>query len=370
MSTRLSNPVASLILAGVIALTPSCSEDNPQSPGNTGGTGDNSPDTVAPAVVTGLMVKSPAANSLTLQWVAPGDDGNSGQAHRYDIRYSDSLVTEQNWDLATPLNDPPEPKPAGELEQIVIKGLLSACSYYFALKTRDEVPNESDLSNCAMGTTGNDRLVPAAISDLTAQALSDTTYLLTWTASGDDGILGRAVEYDIRYATARFIGQEFEPAEEVDGEPPPRPSGEPDSMTVSGLSPGTNYFFAIKVADEVPNWSDVSNVPLGLAMSTRVFVDPNYVNLEQFDSVLVWYRTPRDGNAAITMSRIRWQQPFPITVIVKHLVGGFHAAGLHYAAWDLTDDDGIPVPAMYGSLQVRLHVGPELVDSVVVRLTD
>jgi hypothetical protein len=37
-------------------------------------------------------------------------------------------------------------------------------------------------------------------------------------------------------------------------------AGSSETLTVTGLSPDTTYYFAMKTADEVPNWSGLSNV--------------------------------------------------------------------------------------------------------------
>ena len=45
-------------------------------------------DTTAPAAVGNLAAGTPTSSSLTLTWTAPGDDGSTGTASSYDIRYS------------------------------------------------------------------------------------------------------------------------------------------------------------------------------------------------------------------------------------------------------------------------------------------
>ncbi len=81
-------------------------------------------DTIPPAAVTDLSATSPTANSLTLIWTVPGDDGNSGTAAQYDIRYSNSpIITEAGWDAATQVADELAPKMAGSTETFVVSGL-------------------------------------------------------------------------------------------------------------------------------------------------------------------------------------------------------------------------------------------------------
>jgi hypothetical protein len=108
-------------------------------------------DTTPPATVTDLSVSEVTTDSVTLTWTAPGDDGNIGTASEYDIRYSTSSITEANWNLASQVLGEPKPSVAGSMETFVVTGLSPGTTYYFALKTADEVPNWSGLSNVARG---------------------------------------------------------------------------------------------------------------------------------------------------------------------------------------------------------------------------
>ena len=110
-------------------------------------------DTFPPSAVTDLATSNPTLTSITLTWTAPGDDGNTGTASEYDIRYSTSPITEANWDAATRCIGEPAPQPAGSSETFTVTSLSRGTTYYFALKTADEVPNWPQLSNVASGKT-------------------------------------------------------------------------------------------------------------------------------------------------------------------------------------------------------------------------
>lgn len=86
---------------------------------------------------------------ISLIWTAPGDDGNAGTAHHYIIRYSTNMIDDQNWGTATVAPNPPAPLPAGSAQTYTIAGLNIGSRYYFALKSYDEIGNESQLSNVA-----------------------------------------------------------------------------------------------------------------------------------------------------------------------------------------------------------------------------
>lgn len=110
-------------------------------------------DTTAPSAVTDLAVSTPTSSSLNLSWTAPGDDGSSGTATSYDIRYSTSAITDGNFSSATAVTGEPNPSAAGSSENMTVTGLTASTTYFFALKTSDEVPNVSAISNVPSGTT-------------------------------------------------------------------------------------------------------------------------------------------------------------------------------------------------------------------------
>jgi len=278
-------------------------------------------DTTPPANVTNLAAASPTTSSLTLTWTAPGDDGTTGQAQIYDLRYSTSPITSQNWANSTQVSGEPFPKPPGQNESMLVSGLAAGTTFYFAIKTGDEVPNYSDLSNVASGSTvasGGDTTPPAAVSTLAVSTSTATTATLTWTATGDDGSSGKATTYDLRYSTSLINASNFASATQVSGEPAPKTSGSPETFTVTGLTQGTTYYFALKVADEVPNWSSISNVP-STTLPTQDTTAPAAVTTLAIGSstttsvTLTWIATGDDGSTGkATTYDLRYSQS-PIT---------------------------------------------------------
>ena len=108
--------------------------------------------TPVPASIAGPA----ATTSVTLGWTAPGDDGNSGTASEYDLRYSTTPITPGNFDQSTVVPGLSHPAPAGTHEQARVGGLEPGRLYYFALKAVDEDGNWSLLSNVAFKTTPGD----------------------------------------------------------------------------------------------------------------------------------------------------------------------------------------------------------------------
>lgn len=116
------------------------------------------------AALLGALLGAPGvrADSLLLTWTAPGDDGMAGQAAAYELRYSQGAVAGADtlswWSAATAVAGMPAPGPSGSRESFLVDGLAPDATYYFVLRTADEVPNVSGFSNVAIRqtTTGGD----------------------------------------------------------------------------------------------------------------------------------------------------------------------------------------------------------------------
>ena len=138
------------------------------------------------------------------------------------------------------------------------------------------VPNL--VGQCASGKRLNaffpiadpDDTPPGAITDLATTSATSNSLFLGWTATGDDGATGTASTYDLRYSTSPIDDMNFDAAMPVSGEPAPGPYGTAESMEVSGLDPGTLYYFAVKAADEWGNLGPISNVASGMTLAAPV----------------------------------------------------------------------------------------------------
>lgn len=261
-------------------------------------------DTVAPAAVTNLAVSTSAQTTATLSWTAVGDDGTTGRATTYDIRYGVNPITTSNWNSAPQATGEPSPKTSGQTESFTVTGLSAGTTYYFAMKVADEVPNWSGLSNLATGATlpGTDTTPPATVNTLTASTFTTSSVMLAWVATGDDGNSGRATTYDLRYATTTINSSNWNTATRATGEPTPKQSGQNESFLLTGLAPDTRYYFALKVGDEVPNWSGLSNIPTGRTLSNDTTAPGRVTNLTVLttnasSASLRWTSVGDDGNS-------------------------------------------------------------------------
>ncbi len=114
-----------------------------------------------------------------------------------------------------------------------------------------------------LNTAGEvDSIPPDPIDDLgCSPGAGDGNINLVWTSTGDDGSSGTAILYDIKYSTSVINLSNFDGISARASNPPlPLIAGSSQSMTLSGLTPGTNYYIAMKIYDDGGNPSLISNV--------------------------------------------------------------------------------------------------------------
>lgn len=112
-----------------------------------------------------------SAESVTLEWRAPGDDGDVGTASAYVLKSSTAPLTEQTF-AAGVTRPTPLPQIAGTMQSTVVTDLEPLTTYYFAIKAVDDAGNWSAISNVVPWTTGTvpaDSLPPDAPTGLHVQ---------------------------------------------------------------------------------------------------------------------------------------------------------------------------------------------------------
>jgi WD40 repeat protein/chitodextrinase len=255
-------------------------------------------DKVAPAPILDLLVEDTGPDWAKINWTAPGNDKQEGQAASYLIRVAPNLQIVRQWDQAINIPTDSGPTPlspsvAGTKENFTITGLKSKSTLYIAVKTVDDFGNVSEISNIVRAKTKDD-IPPAAIADLQISDIQEDKIALKWTAPGDDGTAGRAQAYDIRYARERVTQANWGSAQIVPLVPRPATAGKTETVTVTGLQPSTLYYFAIIATDSSENASSLSNVVDAL---TKDNVPPPAIttlraeNVEE-NSVLVTWISP------------------------------------------------------------------------------
>ncbi|MDO9348243.1 MAG: SH3 domain-containing protein, partial [Anaerolineales bacterium] len=164
-----------------------------------------------------------------------------------------------------------------------------------------------------------DTTPPAAITNLAAVAGTATGSIdLAWTAPGDDANSGTASRYLVRYAT-RAIGDQaaWEAATPVSSDlPAPKPAGGAERMTVSGLTPGTTYYFAVRAQDEASNLSGLSNSPWAIAKAPPPLALPR--NAKVIAGIGLRVRAAPDPQAQILRTL-----PFGAQVVIVEIREGW-----------------------------------------------
>jgi hypothetical protein len=177
-----------------------------------------------------------------------------------------------------------------------------------------------------------------------------------WTAPGDDGRLGRAVRYDLRYSLLPITPLTFSYASAVPGVPAPRAAGSVETFSIPGLALGLGYSFAIRTVDDRGFWSKVSNIP---------YLPPQGPTLAAGDEPTAFWCSAPWPNPAQAMMRCSFALPVAAAIEmsvfdltgrrVRQLASGWHPAGREEATWDLRTEGG--ARAEPGVYLIRAQLG-------------
>ncbi|OGH71520.1 MAG: hypothetical protein A3G00_04900 [Candidatus Magasanikbacteria bacterium RIFCSPLOWO2_12_FULL_43_12] len=307
-------PVFAITTSTDSATTVSASVPTQSSSGGSGGGDDTVPrpspppppppppvDIIAPAGVANLSAGSATDSSVVLGWTAPGDDGVSGTASSYDIRYSPSNITDANWAQAVSISNAPAPQIAGALQSVVISNLSAGAQYYFALKTSDEASNLSALSNVTSATTLSKPvdITPPKIDSIAVKA-SVSSAEISWNTD-------EVADSQAAYGLTNQLGQLSANATLTASH----------KTSLTNLSPNTVYYFKIISSDASGNQTVglIDGTQIGLFKTLNDTRPP--ANVSGF--------TATAGDKQIGLS---WQNPpdsdFDGVMIVRK-TGGFPA---------------------------------------------
>jgi hypothetical protein len=186
---------------------------------------------------------------------------------------------------------------------------------------------------------------------------------LRWTAPGDDGRIGVASRYDLRFSLHPISESSFASATAVPGVPRPSRAGTKETVEVRDLVPETDYYFALKTVDNAGNWSRLSNVlrhtapgqptplPASIALSAP---QPN----PSREATSFQLALPRDAEVSIRVFDAGGRD-------VVILADGHYPAGVTTLWWTLRDSRGLPVGSGRYWICGRVD-GTQLVRSVAV----
>jgi hypothetical protein len=186
----------------------------------------------------------------------------------------------------------------------------------FFFHCREEVDVMNFSTKTLLGFTTFLALAASTVMCVTSEAANWNAITLTWTAPGDDGNVGRASQYDIRYSTSNISSADtttwWNQATQCTGEPAPQTAGATETFTVTGLQQSRTYYLMIRTADEVPNWSGYSNVAVRATAAAPDTVSPAPVrdlgsleqNLEENGDFLLAFISARGIVAPETQGRV------------------------------------------------------------------
>ena len=194
------------------------------------------------------------------------------------------------------------------LSTLTLTNVAQDATYYFRVGSL----NTGGVANHVFIASISINSPPNQVVDLsTLAAGADDRALLRWTAPGNNGSLGTASFYEIRYSSTVAItpanfGQAilWSAARPVGG-----PAGTIENETITGLAPSVTHYFALKARDAVPNVAQLSNVP---AYLTGVDVAPSVVSF-----------SPADGAAGVALSTAVVVRFSKVMSTSSFAVGGF-----------------------------------------------
>lgn len=136
----------------------------------------------------------------------------------------------------------------------------------------------------------SDTLGPSTPGTPTLLRRSTGTYLVTFTASGDDGLAGAASAYDVRYSTAPINAGNFASATPISFQTPTATGGTLLKTSIGGLSPNTSYYVAIRAMDNVGNESGIASIGPVSTLPAPLFEQMEGVS-SPFTGTSTWART-------------------------------------------------------------------------------
>lgn len=194
-----------------------------------------------------------------------------------------------------------------------------------------QIPYVTDALNKMGFSDTGDNTRPEKI-DLKSEAGSNTgDVVLEWTAPGNDENVGRANEYIIRYSEREITNYAtWCEANDVTGEPVPKDAGREETFTVSNLTPGKKYYFAIRAIDDVGNKSILSSSSFTFSEKkksklNKIYPNPFYPARDGI--VTISYNLNREANVVIEIYNIAGE-------LVKEWNDGYKSEGEHQTDWE------------------------------------
>lgn len=158
--------------------------------------------------------------------------------------------------------------------------------YTVTLSTAAVDLNGNELDGDSDGNTGpayiftfltQDATPPDTITDLVASdGPGNSQVTVEWTAVGDDGNVGTADAYLLKYSTQPITNDtDFNNATTYSQTWTPQASGNTENFVLDMPSAGTLYYFSVKAIDDSTNYSPFGNVDSATSGDSSTSVSPN-----------------------------------------------------------------------------------------------
>jgi hypothetical protein len=142
-----------------------------------------------------------------------------------------------------------------------------------------------------------DDTAPDPVTNLAVTNVEPTKISLSWTASGDDGSMGTAASYQLRWSTQPITPANFAAANLVPTAAP-HAAGTPETGSAI-VPPETTIFLALIVVDEQFNQSTLSNVVSATTPAgTPVFTESFETNAPGWTATGLWHITTKRASDA------------------------------------------------------------------------
>ena len=230
--------------------------------------------TLAP---TAARAQGSPADTVTLTWTAPGDDGPIGTASAYDLRVSTAPIDDANWSAAGVVGGLPAPLSAGTRQRTVVRGLTYGTTYYFAIKTTDDAGNWSGLSNVLRWDWVYDTAPPAAPSGVAAVPLTGGGVRASWSPNSEADLAGYTVYRSLSAAGpyAALNGSPVTATSYVDGTIPAGTAAvwyQVTALDVSGNESARSNAIRVTLSAEAGTWTmePAYPNPSGAGASVRI----------------------------------------------------------------------------------------------------
>ncbi len=133
---------------------------------------------------------------------------------------------------------------------------------YLMIDSKESANKPSLIWSYPYIIAAEDTIAPAFINDLSIINSAIESITLTWTALGDDENIGIAAGYVVKYSTSGPItDSNWDSTSTYTQAWIPLTAGSTETHVLSGLNSDTQYWFAIKAYDEIPNYGNISNSP-------------------------------------------------------------------------------------------------------------